>query len=61
MFGSQARRPELAAIADKVDLSQPTMLNSDSSSSGSSSSSSSSSDSSADSSDSDNESQPKKR
>lgn len=37
---SQRERPEVAAIADKVDLKQPTGFNSDSSSSGSSSSSS---------------------
>lgn len=36
----QRERPEVAAIADKVDLKQPTGFNSDSSSSGSSSSSS---------------------
>ncbi|ELU10108.1 hypothetical protein CAPTEDRAFT_149082 [Capitella teleta] len=36
--------PDVADVADKVDLSQPTFINSDSSSSGSSSSSSSSSD-----------------
>ncbi|KAK2188080.1 hypothetical protein NP493_144g02005 [Ridgeia piscesae] len=39
----KARHPEIAAVADKVDLSKPTILHSDSSSSGSSSSSSSSS------------------
>ena len=38
----QASHPEIAAIADSVDLSKPTILHSDSSSSGSSSSSSSS-------------------
>lgn len=37
----QKERPEVAAIADKVDLNKPTGFNSDSSSSGSSSSSSS--------------------
>ena len=37
----QASHPEIAAIADSVDLSKPTILHSDSSSSGSSSSSSS--------------------
>lgn len=40
----QKHLPEIAAVADAVDLSQPTILNSDSSSSGSSSSSSSSED-----------------
>ncbi|OWF50526.1 bifunctional arginine demethylase and lysyl-hydroxylase JMJD6-B-like [Mizuhopecten yessoensis] len=48
----QKEKPAIAAIADRVDLSQPTGFNSDSSSSGSSSSSSSS-ESSEDSSDSD--------
>lgn len=37
----QRERPEVAEVADKVDLKQPTGFNSDSSSSGSSSSSSS--------------------
>jgi len=38
---AQVHFPDVAVIADKVDLSKPTILNSDSSSSGSSSSSSS--------------------
>ena len=37
----QRERPDVAALADKVDLTKPTGFNSDSSSSGSSSSSSS--------------------
>ena len=57
----QQRLPELAAIADRVDMSKPTPLHSDSSSSGSSSSSSSDDSSASSGSDSDNEVARKKR
>ncbi len=57
----QVHVPEVAALADKVDLSKPTALNSDSSSSGSSSSSSSDSSASSASSDSDSDSEVEKK